>query len=302
MRRRAGPLLFAAVLLASLLAAVPAATAHGDEHDGPGFPHVNPRSFDLAEGANASVHIAYTLNSPAFHAGWAFVLNAAVTGGSATPTAELVQNGTVVGSWEITPGGQTRHLWGAFAETGEAELRFSNPGPGPVNLTVFYDMSCACAGKPIPPEVADGTVVFNVDIRAGDTWRATFPEPNVHRLNVWLATRTDDRSVWPDDFEVLQESRDPIEQDGGRFHVFEWTAEETGTYYFVMQSVAIDESLYEDPNVAATVYVVPSFREVTGEDDGGTGPAGPATPLGVEVVAAALVLGAVAAAGRRRRR
>lgn len=289
----------AVVLLAgSLLAGVPEG-ARASSHDSPfGFPHVNPRPVSLAEGGNESVPISYTPNSPDFHAGWAVVVNAVVTDGSAAPSVELVQNGTVAASWTVEPDGRTHHLWGAFAETGQAELRFSNPGPGPVNLTFFYDMSCECIGKPIPVEVPDGMVVFNVRPGEGETWRATFPEPNVHRLHVWLATRTDDRSVWPDDFEVLQVSRDPIEQDGERFHVFQWTAEETGTYYFVMQSVAIDESLFDDRDVAAVYTVQPSFTEVTG--DGGA--SGPSTPLGLDVVVAGLVLAALGLGGRGRRR
>lgn len=298
MRPSAAVGLTAVLLLSSLLAAAPAARAHGDEHEGAGVPHVNPRYVDLAEGGNESIHIAYTRDSPDFQAGWAVVVNAVVTGGSATPPIELVQNGTVAASWTVPPDGRTHHLWGAFAETGEAEFRISNPGPGPVNLTFFYDMSCACIGKPIPVEVAHGMVVFNVNVQAGQTWRATFPEPNVHRLNVWLATRTDDRSHFPEDFEVLQVSRDPIEQDGERFHVFQWTAEQTGRYYFVMRSVAIDETVYDDRNVAATVYVVPSFTEVTGDSGAG----GPSTPLGLDVVVAGLVLAALGLAGRHRRR
>lgn len=284
--------LTAAALLVVTLLPAPA----GAQEELFGFPHVNPKTVTLAEGQNETVRIAF--EGGAFTAGWTFLLNAVHEPADENDTApldvELRQRGETVESWTLEAVDGPQHLHGRFTETAEAELVFSNPGPGNGSYTFFYDMSCECLGKPIPVEVPNGVVVFRVDIGAGETWKAVFPKPPVHDLEITMAKRTDERSRWPQDFQVMRvlaapNEAPPVEGAQPRY-VFEWT-DPGGWTYFYLRSTAMDLEGVDrsGPGFVGQVMVAPMFTEVAADDGDG---AGPSTPLGLDAVVAGVVVAA----------
>lgn len=275
------PRLVLAVLVALL--AAPLAAAHEEG----GIPHVNPFIGDLPVGEVESFSLAF--EEGPFEAGWVFIVNAIVYNGTAAPNFTLRFDNASVASWSAQPGAVTRHLTGRMPSSGLYGLDVTNPGPGTVKAGFFYDQSCNCAAKPIPVEIPNGLVVFNADAKQGATWKATFPEPAVHALKVTLATRTNERSQWPQDFRVLQTSTAPVVKDVGagpaRLHELTWTAERDDRFYFFVESTQANLSRFDtrSPQAAvASVMVTPFFEQLAAQ---------PKPAPGAEV---ALVVGALA--------
>lgn len=240
--------------------------------------HLTVRDVELGDGEEASIPL--TFRGGPFEAGWALVVNAEVAG-SGQLQAELVQANATVEHWNATPGEATRYLHGVFAETATARLDLAAEGD-PVNLSLYYDMSCECAGKQIPVEIADGRTVFRIQVREGATWQATFPEPPAHDLTIHRTDRLDPASRWPDDFAIQETSKEAP-------HTFTWTVEDSSDAYVWMVSEQIHRDRVGETD--ATI-VSPSFYPV---QDGSTGPA---TPL----PAVLALVGLVVAAGVRRRK
>lgn len=294
--------------LASLVIAAPLAVAHG----GGEFPHVNPLSVTLAPGQNRTLELTFEENmtraamgNKSFEAGWVFILNAVPQVGGAPMVVELrpghnVNLGDAVATWTITaPAGNTSlqattvHAAALMPVTDVYSLVFRHGGgTSNATLTFFYDQTCNCAGKPIPVEVPNGLVVFNADVKKGATWMASFPKPPVHDLKVTLATRSDLRSRWPEDFAVLQTKQDAVARDVARLYEVTWTAEQDGRHYFFVESTKQDLSKFNPRDPIAGVMVTPFF-----EQQGAAAPQ--KTPLGAEVALLAVGLAAVVV-GRRR--
>lgn len=232
--------------------------------------HLSVRDVDLDAGESTSIPL--TFRGGPFEAGWAVVVNADVDG-SGSLSADLVQSDRTVESWNVTPSKDTRHLHGAFAETNVARLDLAADG-GPVNVTLYYDMSCECAGKQIPAAIDDGRTVFRIQVQDGATWQATFPEPPAHDLTVHLADRTDPASPWPDGFDVHQTSSEAP-------HEFTWTVDGSGDTYVWMFSETVHRDRLDEPDAT---LVAPTFHPVQG------GAGAPSTPLGAAVAVAALAV------------
>lgn len=230
-------------LAVALLLAAPAQGASTLEH-------LTVRDVELAAGEDVAIPLAF--RGLAFEAGWAVVVNVQADG-SGSLAVDLVQSNRTIEQWNVTPGEATRHLHGAFAETARARLDLA-ARDGPVNLSLYYDMSCECAGKQIPVGVPDGRTVFRIQVQDGATWQAAFPEPPAHDLTVHRTTRTDPDSRWPDDFGIEETSDAPP-------HNFTWTVETTGDAYMwmVSEQIHLDRLDAEDATlVGPTFHPVPA--------------------------------------------
>jgi hypothetical protein len=150
-------------------------------------------------------------------------------------------------------------------------------------------------------EVPHGFVIFNVDVKQGSTWNATFPEPKAYPLSIWLAKRTNDQGRWPQDFTVLQTSTQAVVRDVGdgpaRLHEMTWTADADARYYFFAQAGDVDRSKIDTSSpekFLGSLMITPLYEQVSAK-------APSKTPLGLDVLALALVGGALLAARRRPR-
>lgn len=262
------------------------------------FPHVNPRDVRLAPGASETVDLSFNepLEVPpgtpegGFGADWVFIINAR-RGDASGPVEVALRRGhmdspgaTVV-SWTVRSAG-TEVLTARLPASDLYSLVFRNPSvERNASLVFVYDQACNCASKPIPVEVPGLTVIFNADARQGATWKATFPEPPVHALKVTLAKRTDNRSRWPEDFQVLLESPQGV-RNAPRppMHELTWTADETTRYYFFVQSTRQDLSKFDRSDPAASVMVSPSFEQLSATE---SRPVPEAPLLGLVAVTAA---------------
>lgn len=276
-----------------LLLLAPVAAAHGGHE----AEHVNPARIDLAPGASNTTELTFTegMGNGSFEAGWVFVLNAILIPGSAPATVELhvgheVALGRAVATFTVQAG-PTQRFTAAMPETGVYSIVVRNPSVAQnTSLLYFFDQSCNCAGKPIPVELPAGLVLFNVDVPRPSTWKATFPEPPVHRLSVVLATRENPNSSWPQDFRVLQRSDQAVLRDVGagpaRLHELTWTADQPGRYYFFVQSAGIDLSKFDRADPVGSVMITPLYEQLKDTPK--------ATPLGLAALVVALGVGALA--------
>ena len=288
---------FALALL--LLLAAPLAAGHG----GGEFPHVNPLQVTLPPEGERLVELTFTEAGPGgrFGAGWVFVLNALVAPGA--PMRVDLRPGHVdglgepVASWNFSaPGPQRVTTLMPVEDVYTLHFRHGG-GAGNASLLFFYDQSCECAGKPIPVELPNGLVVFNLNATQGATYRATFFEPAAHTLRVALALRTDPRSHWPEDFAVLQSSQEAQVRDVGagpvRQHELTWTADRTDRYYFFVEAVSTDRSKFDPRNpqaALASVMVTPLFEQVSAPPKAAPGAEGALLLAGLAAAAVALRL------------
>lgn len=295
MRRLLAP----AALLATLASAAAPSLAHEDH-----TPHVNPLTADLGPGEDRTWFLEFTEDETSggkFGAGWVFVVSARHLEGPAA-RIELLTAGDnrTVGSWTVEPGNATQVFSGFMPSEDFYSLRVTNPAEeGRLRMIFFYDQSCNCAAKPIPFEVPDGLVVFNIDVVQGRRVKAEILEPPAMSIDLWLATRTDEASVWPEDFRVLQESREAraFREEGapseGRVHTFEFTADATQRYYFFAQSDEVFRDRIDPQSPGASLLIVPQYEVTEGEPK--------ATPLGGLLPLAALALAGLLAAALRAR-
>jgi hypothetical protein len=297
------PALAALAMLA--LALAPPAGAHGPAS----FPHVNPLPVTLAPGEQKAVDIAFdeemadgTMANGTFQQGWVFLLNAKVADGSGPVDAALRLGHQealrdVVANWTVAAG-PTQHLSARMPATDFYVLTLRNPGAANASITFFYDQSCNCAGKPVPTEVPDGIVVFNVDLKQGRSVDAVIPEPPALRLKVDAALLASPRARWPDDFRVLASSAAPrTTAEGARVHEFHLAAEQDERIYFFAEATGVDAAKLDRSSperYVASLTITPYY-------DTGQAKAVDKTPLGAEVPLAALALAALAGAAARRR-
>jgi len=278
-------------------------------HNGPGFPHVNPSTLSLAPGQEQRVELTFTEGDTGgnFEAGWVFVLNLQLWNGSG-PLDAVLQAGhaehpnATAATWHF-PGAGAQHVTAGMPATDVYTLTFRNPAATGSNATFsfFYDQSCNCAAKPIPPtdlqgrSMPGGVVIFNADVKKGAQWDAQFFEPAVHTLRVDLAKRTNATSHWPEDFHILESSTQAkLVPPAARQHEFNWTADETTRYYFIVQSTAADLSRFDPADPGPGVMVIPNFEQVkAGDADVKPSP-------GFEVAAMALALAGALALTRLR--
>ena len=267
-----------------LLAQAPTALAHGSA-----ITHVQPFNIELPPGEQGTFGLEFEEGD--LRADWVFLLNAVARDNAVTVT--LRGESGVDATWNLPGDGNTHYLTGRVRKTEAHGITVFNPGPNKANVTLYYDASCNCAGKPIPPDVPNGAVIFNVDVQDGDIMRTQFPEPPALKLRVTHALRVNDTSVWPKDFRVLSTSSTPTQKDGKPVHVFDWTADRAGRFYFFVEAIAYDESKF-DPSqgelAILSVYVEPDNQKV-----GSAKSPGPAAALAL----AALVLAALARRPKR---
>jgi MYXO-CTERM domain-containing protein len=298
---------FLALALLAVLAPLPFADAHG----GGEFPHVNPFPVRLGPGEAQFLELTFEENmtkaaegNHSFEAGWVFVLSAFLTSDSAPVQVALhpghnLSRGPAVANWTLASHGTQVVTAGMpVTDVYTLELRHGG-GPGRTNMTFFYDQSCECAGKPIPLEVPNGAVLFNVDVKQGQTWKATFPEPPAYDLSIVLAERTNPLSRWPQDFSVLGRSDQPVVRDVGagpvRLHELGWTAQHDGAYYFLATAIGVHPERVDRTDMdrfLSSLYITPFYEQV--------GSAPKAAPAGPELALGALALAALAAVARRR--
>jgi len=281
---RFGPLAFPALLL---LLAAPIGEAHGSA-----ITHVQPFTIGVPPKENASFSIEF--EEGVLRADWVILFNAVARNNSVQLTLRDLTG--IAAFWELPADENTHYLSGRIKRTEAHGLTLYNPGPNPANVTLYYDASCNCAGKPIPPDVPNGAVIFNVDVLERDIMRTEFPEPSALKLRVSHALRVNDTSQWPKDFRILKVSEAPNgEKNGKPAHVFDWTADRTGRFYFFVEAIAYDASKF-DPSLGEiamlAVYVEPSNAKVGTAD----------APAPSVVVAALAVLGVAFLTGGRRNR
>jgi hypothetical protein len=283
--------LAAAALL--LLAAAPLAEANHPQ----AFPHVNPLRLSLQPDPPQVIDMEFEGGS--FEEGWVFLLNGFVQPGSAPAVIELRKGnasalGEAVHTFRFTET-TTQQLTTRIPAQGVYALSAHSEGPGASNLTFFYDQSCNCAGKPIPYEVPQGLVVFNVDLKQGQRLYALIPEPSALTLNVTLHTLGNPRAQWPDDFPlVARSSTARVTDEGARILEFNLIAMQDGRYYFFAEAARADPSKIDPANPAASLFITPYYEQ---------GPApGPPAKTPWPAALGILALGGAACWGRPRGR
>jgi hypothetical protein len=290
-----------ALLLALML--LPLAAAH----EGHEAEHVNPIRIELAPGGEATREMTFTegMGNGTFEQGWIFTISGLVGAGSAPMHVELrrghtVALGAAAAAWEFTqPATQT--FTASFPATDVYTLAFhNNDTTRNATLLYFFDQSCNCAGKPIPVEVANGLVIFNVDVKRGATWMATFPEPRAYPITVALAEQTGSGGRWPQDFRVLQTSAQATTRDVGagpvRLHEVQWTSPADERAYFFVTAGTVDLSRVDRSSAEAflgSLMITPYYEQVASTTPKPT-PA-PEAPL----LALAIVVGSLLTARRR---
>lgn len=239
-----------------LLAGVPTVESHGSN-----ITHVQPFSIELPPREQGTFGLEFEEGD--LRADWVFLLNAIARENNVQLTLRGYTG--VAATWDLPGDGQTHYLTGRIKKTEIHGLSIYNPGPNKANITLYYDASCNCAGKPIPPDVPNGAVIFNVDVQDSDIMRTELPEPAALKLRVSHAIRVNDSSAWPTDFRILSTSTTPTEKDGKRVHVFDWTADRTGRYFFFVEAVEYDASKFDASQgelAMLAVYVQPNNVKV----------------------------------------
>jgi len=280
------------LLLAPLLAAGLATGAHPE-----GLEHVRLVEGRLDPGARASFDAEF--NGRELSAGWIWILNARVQSDGAPLLAALAHGGTEVARWSIPPG-DTFVASVRLPVTARYNLTLANEGDGPLSFAFYFDQSCNCLGKIVPPELLRGVVVFNADLEEGDELEVTVPDPpavDLHVRAMRLSPGTAGR--YPQDFVILWDSPAGPERAD---HVWQFRAPATDRYYF-FATAAARAAEHADPTDSA---VVPTFRFVSagtsGTGDPGCQPPGscPSTPW-LEAAATGAILALAAATMRKRR-
>ena len=254
---RSSPL-FLFALVASI---VPVGAAHGDA-----VSHVNPVTLELAAGEERLLPIEFEEGK--LRSDWVFLLNAVVTSHNGPVNIYLTDGVRELSNWSVPATGETHHLTTRIEETAFHSLVVRNTSPGAANVTFFYDTSCNCAGKPIPPDVVNGAVLFNIDARKGDRLETVIPEPLLLDLSISHAVRTNERSQWPDDFTILETSVTPAPEGEREVHRFSWTASSQERHYYWVEVLDTDRETFSrlPPEMAVLgVYVQPSTTKVEGD-------------------------------------
>jgi hypothetical protein len=271
-----------------LVAASALLMAHGaSAHEGEHANHLTVRVEDLAAGQSETFELAFENGS--FAAGWVFLVYGGVqSNGTPVHVALSLPDGTPVADWVWTPGGfhvNTTRL----PEESEYRLTLSNPSESQdVRYAFYYDQSCECLDKTVG--LSGGPAIFNTHLEAGRTadlrlqiahWdpeAGALVAPVGVRTDVIVATLSDDRALWPDDFEVLNRAT----TDGDELTI-SWTADESGVYY-------VWTTVLRGADPSTPVYLRPSIDLASGPE--------PAPSGGLVFVLAALAL-AVAWGHRR---
>ncbi|MBW3582922.1 MAG: hypothetical protein KY455_07475 [Euryarchaeota archaeon] len=259
-------LLSLSVLLAVSLALGSASSVSAHEGGVHGFPHVNPYTKTLAPDERQSLPL--TFEEGEFAAGWVFLVNIRIDNGTGPLRVELFEaqgSPAPALSWDVAAVEGMQTFSGALPSDGMYTLSIVNKGPDNATFSLYYDQSCNCAQKPVPVETPAGVVVFQVDPTKGDSWNAAILEPDAYDLMIHLALRTDDRSVWPDDFQILETSETTVADPSGReAHVFDFTAKETERHYFFVEVVGFDPGAVperSEPGFIASLMIVPIFEQ-----------------------------------------
>jgi hypothetical protein len=140
--------------------------------------------------------------------------------------------------WSVRPG-EPNHLMRLIPETGNYTLRVSNPSASEnVSYVFFYDQSCNCIGKLLPPANETGVplehaiVIFNVDVELGYRVFFNLTEPPAQKVTLAAATLRNDTAQWPIDYDVIATSAPSV-----AFHRLSFDAYESGRYYIFVESV-----------------------------------------------------------------
>jgi hypothetical protein len=259
------------------------AAAHGDS-----VAHVNPVRLELSEGETREFVIEFEEGS--LRKDWVFLLNVAASDGVGPVNITLMDPQGTVAAWAVPANGETQYATTRIRETGEHRLLVRNDGTGAVRADFFYDASCNCAGKPIPPDVPMGAVLFNVDASAGDHLETLIPEPALLDLFVVHAIRTNESSRWPMDFLQIETSPMAIRRDGQDVHRFVWSALDDERHYFWVVALHTDRERFDRQSRDAAVmgvYVEPSTGPA--QPEGGNAPSSAGGILVAVVVGAAWV-------------
>lgn len=290
--RTVSPVVALAVLGLLLVGGMLTGPAAAEEHvEAELLEHVNPRRLALDPGEEAVYDLVF--EGGPFTGGWLFLFNAKDVQGAVDVTfSYLEEDGSEreIHTWRYADNEyrleSTQMPWDGFYR-----LRVENLGDDEARVVFFYDQACNCAAKPIPVELPQGMVVFNVDVQKGSTWRATVEEPPAHQLRMLLAFRLDDRSIFPEDFGQVAESINASVVDGKRVHVIEWEARETGRYYLFADPLRTDPDEIDtsDPpgSIVRSVMIVPRFERIAAPEEA-PGP-GVATVAGLAVLLALVV-------------
>lgn len=250
-------------VLLGLIVFIPGALAHeGSIH------HVNPYTIQVPPGEAAESPIEFEEGD--LREDWLFVVNAFAEASLPVSVTLRGENSSVM-NWTLLGDGSTRYLTTRIPATAPYWLRFQNPGSEAARVTFYYDASCNCAGKPIPPDVPYGLVVFQVDPLGGERLRTVIPEPRALDLRVTHALRLNATSQWPGDFRVLEESTAAVPREQANVHLFEWTAESAERHYFVVTATSTDHEYFESlppEDAMLAVYITPYTEKVAAESPG----------------------------------
>jgi hypothetical protein len=230
---------------------LPSASAHQGHID-----HVNPHFSHLEPGGTNTDTLVP--NEGTLEKGWEFLVVAIAQNGTATLTL-TAPSGATEREWSVAPGAVAQ-LNTALKESGNYTLTVADRGAGPIDVAYYFDQSCNCVGKPIPVEIPQGMVIFNIDPPKGKLVDALYPEPPAMRFKVTAAMRTGERGVWPDDFKVLTSSETPnVATDPkappARLHELTFTSDGTRAYFFV-EATSVDRAKVASGD---DVLVVPTY-------------------------------------------
>ncbi|MBI4394515.1 MAG: hypothetical protein HY556_12080 [Euryarchaeota archaeon] len=224
---------FRIVIIALLALAGQLATvaAHVD-----GLDHAIPDSGRLAPG-EGDVHELRFSEGP-LQAGWVFIVNFYQTIGTEPLQVFLELDNRTQSQWSVRPG-EPNHLMRLIPETGNYTLRVSNPSSSDnASYVFFYDQSCNCIGKLLPPANETGVpldhaiVIFNVDVEPGYKVFFNLTEPPAQKVTLAAATLRNDTAQWPIDYDVIATSAPSV-----AFHRLSFDAHESGRYYIFVESV-----------------------------------------------------------------
>ncbi|MFQ5908961.1 MAG: hypothetical protein ACE5JE_09100 [Thermoplasmata archaeon] len=227
MRTRRLLALAAVFLFAGLLTGLPVLGHGGSE---PEIPHTELQTIQLAPGDLESFKVSFG-DSP-LSRGWLFVLNGRLTVADGPVIAELSLNGSTVARWVWAVRSEVQVETTILPETAFYEISFRNTGLDSTTLEIFYDQSCECVGKFLP--MRGGVVIFQADLRAGETMNVEFLTTEDLEVHVDLAVRRGESGVWPDDFKIL-DSLDTLDGESMLIH----SAETTERHYMITRAVSL---------------------------------------------------------------